>query len=123
MIEYDDAQASLVFDGFTRFGPLDETYVAGTRGTLHSTGPDLGVQKVTLCTRRGEASPRLKGAGSPTGSAARWANCCGRSRRGGSRRNSARDNLQSLALCFAACRSAETGKPQTPGKVRSIASA
>jgi hypothetical protein len=34
--------------------------------------------------------------------------------------HSARNNLKSLALCFAACRSAETGKPVTPGKVRKL---
>jgi hypothetical protein len=34
--------------------------------------------------------------------------------------NSAENNLNSLALCFAAVESAETGKPQIPGKVRRI---
>jgi hypothetical protein len=34
--------------------------------------------------------------------------------------NSGRDNLNSLALCFAACASAETGKPVVPGTVRKL---
>ncbi len=34
--------------------------------------------------------------------------------------NSARDNLTSLALSFAACRSADTGEPQVPGRVGAV---
>jgi predicted dehydrogenase len=34
--------------------------------------------------------------------------------------NSARDNLRSLALCFAAVKSADTGKSQIPGKIRRL---
>ena len=34
--------------------------------------------------------------------------------------NSARNNLASLALCFAAVASAERGKPVVPGTVRKL---
>jgi hypothetical protein len=34
--------------------------------------------------------------------------------------NNARDNLQSLALCFAAIASANANAPQTPGVVRRL---
>jgi hypothetical protein len=34
--------------------------------------------------------------------------------------NSAAGNLTSLAVCFAAVRSADTGQPQTPGLVRTL---
>jgi hypothetical protein len=34
--------------------------------------------------------------------------------------NSARDNLKSLALCFAACASARRGEPMVPGTVRRL---
>jgi len=34
--------------------------------------------------------------------------------------NSARHNLNSLALCFAALASAETGKPVKPGTVKAL---
>lgn len=123
VIEYEGAQASLVFDGFTKLGPLDETYVAGTKGTLLSRGPDVYVQKVTLFTRRGEASPRLRGCWFPDGFRGTMGELLRAIEEGREPTNGARDNLHSLALCFAACRSAETGKPQTPGKVPSIASA
>ena len=37
--------------------------------------------------------------------------------------HSARNNLKSLALCFAAVASAESGKPVAPGSVKSLAEA
>ncbi len=39
IIEFDAGQASLVFDGAVIGEPLDETYVAGTLGSAHSTAP------------------------------------------------------------------------------------
>jgi hypothetical protein len=34
--------------------------------------------------------------------------------------NSARDNLESLAMCFAAVASADSRQPQTPGAIRKL---
>jgi hypothetical protein len=34
--------------------------------------------------------------------------------------NNGRDNLRSLALCFAAVASAETGQPQQPGQITTL---
>jgi hypothetical protein len=34
--------------------------------------------------------------------------------------NGGRNNLKSLALCFAACASADAGKPIVPGTVRKL---
>ena len=61
LVEYDHAQATLVFDAETRFGQQDTTYVVGTEGTLTSVGPDLKKQRVTLTTDAGAAKPRLVG--------------------------------------------------------------
>ena len=66
LIEYDDAQASLVFDADTRFGPLDETFIVGTRGAIRSTGVDLQHQTVTLTTEAGTATPLLESQGGET---------------------------------------------------------
>jgi predicted dehydrogenase len=117
VIEYDDAQASLVFDGFAQFGPKDESYIAGMKGSLHSTGPNLVNQKVTLHTRGGYGSPKLAGSWFPDGFHGTMAELLRAVEEDREPSNSARDNLTSLALCFAACRSAETGKAQIPGKV------
>jgi predicted dehydrogenase len=113
-------QASLVFDAALPFGSRDETLIGGTRGTLYSTGPDLGDQTVTLTTEAGVASPTLEG---------KWFNggfhgtmgellCAIEENR--EPQNSARNNLNSLALCFAAIASASDGEPKTSGQVRAL---
>ena len=118
LIEYDGAQASLGFDADVKFGPEDRTYVAGTAGAVSSVGPSLGDQALTLYTARGRSTPDLKGAWFPDGfhgSMAELLCSIEESRPPG---NSARGNLKSLALCFAACASAEERQPKTPGEVR-----
>jgi predicted dehydrogenase len=118
LVEYEDAQATLVFDALTRFGSLDATILTGTEGTLSSTGPDLGKQTVTLTTSSGTASPNLEGSWFPDGFHGTMGELLCAIEEDREPSNSAKNNLASLALCFAALRSAETGLPQTPGKVR-----
>lgn len=118
MIAFDGGQASMSFDAFTKFGPQDRTYVAGTKGSITSVGPNLLEQKVTLFTAKGFGSPRLRGSWFPTGFHGAMAEflCAIEEKREPS--NGARDNLKSLALCFAAVASAEEGRPVAPGSVR-----
>jgi predicted dehydrogenase len=120
MIEYEGAQASIVFDGFTQIGPQDDTYVMGSAGSIASTGPDLSRQKLTVYTKRGQSRPRLRGTWFPGGFHGAMGEllCAIEEKREPS--NGARANLESLALCFAATRAADTGKPQKPGSVRKI---
>ncbi len=120
LIEYDDAQASLVFDADTRFGPLDHTYVTGSRGTIVSTGPDLRRQKVTLTTAEGQASPRLRGCWFPDGFHGTMGELLSAIEENRQPLNGARGNLQGLALCFAAVASAERHQPVVPGSVRKM---
>jgi len=118
MIEYDGAHASLVFDGDTRFGPLDHSYVSGSHGTLISSGPDLKHQKVTVVTADGPASPRLVGCWFDDGFHGTMGELLSSIEEDREPSNSGRDNLQSLALCFAAVASAERNKPVVPGTVK-----
>jgi len=120
LIEYDAAQASLVFDGDTRFGPRDSTYVTGSLGTITSTGPDLRHQKVTLTTAEGRASPRLSGAWFSDGFHGTMGELLLAVEEDRQPLNSGRDNLKSLALCFAAVASAERHRPVVPGSVRKM---
>lgn len=117
MIEYDGAQASIAFDGFTQIGPQDDTFVLGSAGSVSSTGPDLSRQTVTLYTKCGQSTPRLHGTWFPGGFHGTMGEllCAIEQKREPS--NGARANLESLALCFAAARAADTGKPQRPGSV------
>jgi predicted dehydrogenase len=116
IIHLDGGQASLIFDGSTPFGPRDTTYIAGTKGSLSSDGPDLGSQTVTLTTAAGRARPYLEGT---------WFNDGFRGAMGAllvaieddtEPANSARENLSSLALAFAAIQSCRTGREVTVGE-------
>jgi predicted dehydrogenase len=122
LIEYEAAQATLVFDADVRHGKSDDTYVAGPRGTLRSTGPSLEKQKVTLSTPRGVASPALKGSWFRDGFHGTMAELLRAVEERREPSNNARDNLASLALCFAACASAQRGEPMIPGTVRRLPS-
>lgn len=120
VVDYGDAQASLTFNAFARFGKRDETLVVGTTGALASTGVDLHRQRVSLHTRRGVAEPQLNGTWFPGGFAGTMLELLAAIEEDREPSNSGRDNLTSLALSFAACRSADTGRPQVPGKVGAV---
>jgi predicted dehydrogenase len=120
MIEYDNAQASLVFDGFAQHGPKDTTYLAGSSGSIESTGLNLDKQTVTLFSARGYGRPRLRGAWFSVGFHGAMGELLCAIEQNREPSNNARDNLTGLALCFAAVRSADAGRPQTPGKITQL---
>lgn len=110
LVQVEGGQASLIFDGATPHGPRDTTYIAGTKGSLQSDGPDLGQQSVTLTTAMGIAHPHLEGT---------WFNDGFRGAMGAllvaieddtEPANGAEENLDSLALAFAAIQSRRTGQ-------------
>jgi predicted dehydrogenase len=119
LIEYPNAQASLAFRADTPYGPQDRSVIVGTQGTLVAHGPNLNEQSVRLYSAQGVAAPRLK---------TRWFDdgfdgtmsellCAIEEQREPA--NSARDNLKSLELCFAALASAKSGRPVKPGEATS----
>ena len=120
VVEYDDAQASLVFDADTRFGPLDQTIVVGTTGTVHSHGPDLQEQTLTLTTGDGYAVPELRGKWFADGFHGAMAELLCSIESGREPSHSARHNLASLGLCYAAVASAERKEPVAVGSVRKM---
>jgi len=118
VIEYEGGQASLVFDAHSKFGPEDHSYVTGTKGTLVSTGPGLGEQSVRYYSEAGVAAPDLAGNWFPDGFAGTMGELLCAIEENREPRNSARNNLKSLALCFAAIASSVDGEPKVPGEVR-----
>lgn len=120
LLEFNGGQGSLVFDAHTLHGPLDRTYVAGSRGTLMSLGPDLGNQNVTLTTEAGVAHPELVGAWFDDGFHGTMGELLCAIEENREPMNSARDNLRSLELCFAAIASADEGVAKVPGQVRRL---
>lgn len=116
---YPEGQASFVFDGATGFGPGEFLLLTGTRGTLEAQGPVCKAHQLRIFTEAGVASPRLTGDWFTEGFAGAMGEllCAVEQKR--EPENSARRNLDSLRLCFAAIRSADTGNPQDPASVRS----
>ena len=122
LVAFDGGQASLVFDAHTRYGALDTTYVAGTKGSLSSTGPNLQEQAVTLYhrgrRRAAAARGRLVQRRFPRDDGASSSAAIEENREPS---NNARDNLRSLALAFAAIDSSRTGVARPVGSVRKLA--
>lgn len=123
MIRLEDGQASLVFDGAAPHGPRDTTYIAGTKGSLQSDGPDLGVQSVTLTTEAGRARPALEGTWFDDGFRGAMGELLVSIEQHRVPLNNAADNLASLAMGFAAIESARTGREVDIGSVRRFAPA
>ena len=122
LIEFDEAQSSMAFDAGVPHGELDQTYLAGTRGSLHSRGPNIQDQRVSVITPEGTWTPKLTGQWFPDGfQGAMGELLCAIEERRECEIN-ARDNLRSLALCFAAVESANRGVPIAPGTVRQLPS-
>jgi len=119
-LEFENAQAALTFDGNVRYGPRDSIYVAGTRGTVESTGPDLSEQSVTLYTDEGYARPNLETTWFPDGFRGAMGELLCAVEEDREPANSGRDNLRTLEWCFAAVASAEDGEPKVPGDVREL---
>jgi predicted dehydrogenase len=120
LIEYEQGQSSIVFDGDTRFGAWDTTYVTGSQGTLISTGSVIKEQQVELYTKDGVARPTLVGKWFPDGFHGAMAELLSAIADGREPVHNCRNNLHSLALCFAAVASAESNQPIVPGTVRSM---
>jgi predicted dehydrogenase len=111
LVTYPGGQASLTFDANAKHGATDTTVVVGTRGTLRSTGPDLGHQTVSLYTAEGVAQPGLQGTWFNDGFAGTMGALLCAVETGKEPINSARGNLVSLRLAQAAIESANSGKP------------
>lgn len=120
LIDFEGGQASLVFNADVRFGSEDRTFVAGTDGTIMSTGPSLSEQRVTLYTAHGYSSPELEGTWFREGFHGAMGELLCAVEENREPVNNARANLQSLGLAFAAVAAAREGTPKRPGEVRRL---
>lgn len=119
-IEYPGAQVRLNFNGHVQHGQEDRTVVAGSRGTLRSFGPSLSEQTVILYTAEGAAVPVLEGTWFTSGFQGAMGELLCAIEEGREPTHGGRNNLDGLALCFAALASADSGRPQRPGNVTAI---
>lgn len=122
LIELARGQASIVLRADTRYGMQDRTVIVGTKGTLVAEGPDLNHQSVTLYTEAGYAVPKLTTRWFDDGFDGSMSELIGAIEDRRRPEHDAGDNLQSLALCFSALASAETGVPVKVGSVTRLPS-
>ena len=108
-VEFAGAQATFVFNADSAYGHEDRTTVVGSLGTVRSIGPGLLDQRVTLHTEAGVATPDIAGNWFREGFIGTMAELLCAIEEQRDPRNSARGNLRSLALCFAAVESARRG--------------
>lgn len=117
LIEFDDAQSTLSFDASVMHGPLEETFVGGTAASFHSTGTGNNDQTCYLSIDGGTWRPQLAGRWFPDGFQGTMSEFILAIEQKRPSQIDASDNLHSLALCFAAIHSAETGQPVRPFEV------
>ena len=120
IIDAADAQVRMAFNAAVSFGQADRTVVAGSLGTLESSGPSLSEQRVRITTAAGTASPDLRGTWFENGFQGTICELLCAIEDGREPLNSARNNVRTLALCFAALSSANTGQAVCPGAVRKL---
>ncbi|HVC82710.1 MAG TPA: Gfo/Idh/MocA family oxidoreductase [Chloroflexota bacterium] len=116
-IEYETAQATLAFDATVVHGQEDRTFLAGTKGSVVSSGPSLSEQRVILTTVEGTSSPKLEGTWFREGFHGTMGELLCAIEEDREPLHGARGNLRSLELAFAAIASAREGVPKVPGQV------
>ena len=117
-VEYPNGLATLAFNAHSKFGGNESTTLVGSNGTIQCDGPLCMANTLRLFTAGGIASPLLKGSWFPDGFLGSMGELLCAIEENRQPENSARNNLKSLELCFAALDSADSGQPRIPGKVR-----
>ena len=114
-------QASLTFDATTRHDPQDTTVIVARRARSAAAARRFPINKSRCTPLTGGSRHRLSAVGSPAASRA-MAELLSAIEEHREPLHNAADNLTSLALCFAAVRSANTSQPVRLANVRSTGS-
>ncbi|QDU57286.1 Gfo/Idh/MocA family protein [Aeoliella mucimassa] len=120
LVEYEHAQATLVFDGCNPGKSLDTTYVLGATGNVRSEGIDDNHQQVIVANSLGEWRPVTEGQWFNDGFHGTMGELLLAIEQQRTPENHARQNLRGLALCYAAIHSANTHEPVVPGTIRRL---
>lgn len=121
IVDYPEAQVRMAFNAHTKLGEEDVTTIVGTKGTLRTRGPGLNDQpQVEVHLNEGSVTVPLKGSWFESGFQGTMGELLCSIEEDREPIHSARNNLQSLELCFAALQSANTGKAVKPGEVRQL---
>jgi predicted dehydrogenase len=121
IVDYPEAQVRMAFNAHTKLGEEDVTTVVGTRGTLRTRGHGLNDQpRMEVHLENGSVNVPLQGSWFESGFQGTMGELLCAIEENREPIHSARNNLKSLELCFAALHSADTGQPLRPGAVRRL---
>jgi len=120
LVNYGDGLATLAFSAYSLHGPQERLTAVGSAGTLHGSGPICGLPRLHLHSSTGESIVELEGSWFPDGFRGTLGELLCAIEEDREPRNSARNNLASLSLCFAALKSADTGLPVVPTLPQSL---
>ena len=118
LVNFGDGLATLAFSAYQSFAPQEYLCCVGSKGTLRGTANVARITELELTTAKGTAKIPLKGMWFPDGFRGTLGEFLRSIEEGREPLISARNNLRSLELCFAALASADTGKPIKPGTVK-----
>lgn len=121
IVEYPGAQVRLSFNAHTTLGEEDVTTVVGTKGTLRTRGPGLNEQcEMEVYLEEGQCRVPLESCWFDAGFQGTMGELLCAIEEDREPNNSAKSNLKSLELCFAALAAADTGLPVEVGSVRTV---
>ncbi len=107
IVTFPQGIATLGFNAHSRFGARETCTISGTEGTLHAAGDVCAISSVELFTGKGRARAELAGSWFPDGFRGTMGELLCAIEEDREPENSAADNLESLAICFAAMKSAD----------------
>ncbi len=118
VMDFEGAQVRINYNATCRFGQEDRFAVCGERGTVRSAGDGVTDHNLGLAlhTAEGVARPEFSSSWFEAGFEGAMMDLLAAVEGDREPECSARANLRSLALCFAAVRSADTGVPVVPGE-------
>jgi predicted dehydrogenase len=120
LIDYEDAQASVIFRAASHFDNFGSYRVEGTLGVISHEGASLGGSTVTLRTVDGDHVVDLEGDWWRNGMHGTMSELIAAVHSGVAADNTAANSLDGLRLCFAAISSSRTDSPVDPRTVRSL---
>jgi len=118
VIDFQTIQVRIALNASVRYGQEDRVIISGEHGTARSVGEGYNVQNVFLETETVSGSPKLQGTWFKEGFEGTMMELINAIAEERVSEVNARNNLHSLAMCYAALKSADTGEPQVPGQVR-----
>jgi predicted dehydrogenase len=117
---FENAVATLMFDGHSRHAPREQIRIVGTKGVLHAEGNVCNAHQLRLETAEGCCEPTLTGEWFAEGFQGTMGELLCAIEADRIPENNAFDNLKSLELAFAAIHSADCGVSVVPGQARRI---